>query len=144
MGQCIICGEKTLAKGYCPKHYQKKFRHDRYMRYKDKEIESTRRRHQEKRQELLQRLGFVGKCQKCISEIDVSRARSLFVVDNKVICSQCWRERKKLNGFSRKFSECVKCGSTNEKHGGKGLCAKCYSDNRHSKEKTDILNGISK
>lgn len=131
MNKCKICGEKVIAKGYCPKHYQEKFRHDRYLRYKDREMIESKQRSRFKRQKLLKELNFLGRCQKCNVEIDTSQKRSVFIVGDKVICFPCWNERRKLEGFSRDYDMCIRCGSKNGKHAGLGLCASCYSETRN-------------
>ena len=38
---------------------------------------------------------------------------------------------KKTNTWSRKYDKCIKCGTTDKKHYGKGLCTNCYMNNRY-------------
>jgi hypothetical protein len=141
MGKCEICGEKTLAKELCPKHYQDKFRHDRYLRHREREIRVSKDRNRKIRQDLLASLGFAGKCQKCGAGIDDSQKRSSFVVENKIICLQCWNESKKINKFARNYDNCIRCGTNSVgEHFGNGLCEKCYSERRHRKEKQSVKN----
>lgn len=133
VSKCKICGEKVIAKGYCPKHYQEKFRHARYLKYKDRELIESKQRNRFKRQERLKEFNFLGRCQKCNAEIDAYQKRSAFIAGDKVICFSCWNERRKLAKFSRHYSACVKCGSKTGKHAGLGLCTSCYSEARHRK-----------
>jgi len=119
-----------LARGYCTKHYHEMFRHERYERNKSKELTATKLRNKLKRQELLKKLHFSGKCARCNVLINLSKKRASFVVDDKVLCFKCWNESRKVKKFSRDYKKCKKCGSTDGKHAGHGLCVKCYSEIR--------------
>jgi len=119
-----------IARGYCPKHYQEMFRHDRYLKYRKREINDANKRNTENRIELLMKMNFNGRCQKCGSKVDISKKRAVFIISGKVVCFSCWNENRKMKRFSRKYDRCVKCGTTEGKHAGKGLCMTCYSEAR--------------
>lgn len=131
INKCSICGETMLARGYCPKHYHEMFRHDRYIKYRRRELKDALSRNMKKRDELLEKMSFEGRCQKCDSKVDISKNRSVFIVGSKAICFKCWNDSRKIKRFSRLYDKCLKCGSKTGKHAGLGLCVSCYSEARH-------------
>lgn len=45
----------------------------------------------------------------------------------KELCKKCYRKFLVPQGWSKKFSSCIKCGKTDSPHQGFGLCRKCYN-----------------
>lgn len=42
-----------------------------------------------------------------------------------------------MNKWNRKYTECIKCGTTNIKHKGYGLCRLCYGRSEHHKKSSN-------
>jgi len=134
MTVCKICGQKALAYGLCRKHYDQKFRRIRYQKSKQSAIQYSKLRNELRKRTLAKTFSPNLTCHGCGVPVNLSKKRGVFIIENerKVLCEQCWHERRKISVFSRKYPRCRVCGSTKD-HAGLGLCSKCYA--KHIREK---------
>ncbi len=128
MIRCKLCGEKALAYGLCRKHYDQKFRRLRYQKSKNHAIQYSKLRSELRKRSLTKRFSPNLTCRQCGVPLNLEKKRGVFIIEDerKVLCEQCWHERRRISTFSRKYSKCRICGSKKD-HAGFGLCSKCYA-----------------